>query len=467
MNLLIKPFWILGIDRTVQNMVGAEDYGTYFSLFNFSVVLNMLLDLGITNFNNRAIARHQQLLTKYLSYLVSLKFVLAVLYAVVCLLIAWIAGYSSRQMYLLYFLLFNQFLISVTYYLRSNISGLHHFKTDSVLSVLDRTLMIAFCSVLLFTNWLGTTISIEWFVYLQTLAYLLTGLISLVYVLKFSGRFMLKFRIPMYRAFLRQSLPYALLVLLMAVYSRIDSVLIERLLPGTGDIQAGIYAQAFRLSDAAAMFGLMFAGLLLPIFSRMLKQKEDVSQMVLFSFELIMIPTLIAVMVSVFYADELMGALYHNHVVDSAMLLPPLMIGFAGIASNYIFGTLLTANGSLKQLNLIAGFFMLANVVTNVVLIPRFGALAASRVAMCTQLGIAVSQIILAWRVFRFNINYLVILKMTGFVLFLALAAKVSRLVANPTHGMALVCVAGGVYAMAVKLINVRSLGELLKSDDV
>ena len=135
LNLLIKPFWVLGIDRTVQNVLGAEEYGMYFALFNFSLVLNIFLDLGITNFNNRAIARNTRLLTKYLSFLVSLKFVLAVVYAVLCLVVAWIVGYDMRQIHLLFFLIFNQFLVSLTAYLRSNISGLHYFRTDGLLSV--------------------------------------------------------------------------------------------------------------------------------------------------------------------------------------------------------------------------------------------------------------------------------------------------------------------------------------------
>ena len=36
LNLLVKPFYILGIDAEVQNQVGAEDYGMYFSIFSFS-----------------------------------------------------------------------------------------------------------------------------------------------------------------------------------------------------------------------------------------------------------------------------------------------------------------------------------------------------------------------------------------------------------------------------------------------
>ncbi len=44
LNLLIKPIALFGIDATVQNRVGAAEYGLYFSLLNFSVILNMLLD---------------------------------------------------------------------------------------------------------------------------------------------------------------------------------------------------------------------------------------------------------------------------------------------------------------------------------------------------------------------------------------------------------------------------------------
>jgi len=50
-------------------------------------------------------------------------------------------------------------------------------------------------------------------------------------------------------------MPFALLVLLMSFYNRIDPVLIERLLPAPlGEEQSGVYAQAFRLLDAGQKF---------------------------------------------------------------------------------------------------------------------------------------------------------------------------------------------------------------------
>ena len=39
LNAIVKPFWIFAIDRQVQNVVGFEAYGVYFSLFNFQLFL--------------------------------------------------------------------------------------------------------------------------------------------------------------------------------------------------------------------------------------------------------------------------------------------------------------------------------------------------------------------------------------------------------------------------------------------
>ena len=73
LNLLIKPFWVFGIDRTVQNLVGVESFGFYYIVFNFSFLFNILLDLGITNFNNRNIAQNHHLLSKHFSGILLMK----------------------------------------------------------------------------------------------------------------------------------------------------------------------------------------------------------------------------------------------------------------------------------------------------------------------------------------------------------------------------------------------------------
>src|SRR6476620_9710061 len=56
LNIIIKPVWIFGIDRQVQNVIGYHQYGTYFSILNLSIVLSFIADAGLTNMVNRQLA---------------------------------------------------------------------------------------------------------------------------------------------------------------------------------------------------------------------------------------------------------------------------------------------------------------------------------------------------------------------------------------------------------------------------
>ena len=118
LNLLVKPFWILGIDVAVQNRVGAEEYGLYAPLFSFAILLNIILDFGITNYNNRNIAQHAHMLRRYFSGIFNVKLILGVLYLATTLLFGFVFGYEGRAFWLLFVLGVNQIMASMILYLR-------------------------------------------------------------------------------------------------------------------------------------------------------------------------------------------------------------------------------------------------------------------------------------------------------------------------------------------------------------
>ena len=209
LNLLVKPFWVFGIDRTVQNVVGAEQYGFYFALFNFSLILNILLDLGITNYNNRHISQNQSSISLYFSNILSVRLILGIVYLAVSMLAAWLLNYDAAQLRMLLLLTFNQFLLALILYFRSNIAGLQMFKTDSIISVLDRFVLIIICSLLLWGNVTDRPFQIEWFVYAQTGSYLLTAAVAFVLVLVNSGGFRLRFDFKFSLEILKKSYPFA------------------------------------------------------------------------------------------------------------------------------------------------------------------------------------------------------------------------------------------------------------------
>jgi O-antigen/teichoic acid export membrane protein len=79
-NFLVKPFWVFGIDRTVQNKLGETEYGIYFAIFNFTYLFQILLDFGLQNFNARHVASDTKKLQDFLPNILLFKFILFIIY---------------------------------------------------------------------------------------------------------------------------------------------------------------------------------------------------------------------------------------------------------------------------------------------------------------------------------------------------------------------------------------------------
>jgi O-antigen/teichoic acid export membrane protein len=464
LNLLIKPVYAFGIDVGVQNAVGALNYGNYFILLNFSLIFQILLDLGIENFTRREIAQHGHLLNKYFSNILPLKIILGLVYYFICSVTGYFLGWHFSEFKLLMILLFNQFLASFILYCRANLGGLHQFRADSIISVVDRFMVIIICGLLLLNPVTRSTFRIEWLIYSQTVAYLIAASIAFGLVFVRAHPIHVRFNIKYYVAFLRQSLPYALLILLMATYMRIDTVLLGKLL-ANGKEQAGIYAQSFRIIEILSNYGYLFTIILLPVFSRMIQHGESVEHLTRLSFALLFVPALIVAFGCVSYRHEIIDLLYNEHIQHSARVFGILIFSFLGICMTYIFGTLLTANGSLKQLNTMAVFAVMINLGLNFLLIRRFGVVGAAIASMTTQLFTSIYQVILVKQIFRFKTDYNLLSRLAIFIILVALSSFLIReLPVRWVYSFGLYLMSGIILAFVTGLISFKSIFRLVLS---
>lgn len=457
LNLLIKPFWFFGIEVGVQNRVGEEMYGFYFSLFNFAFILNILLDLGINNFNMRAISREAGHLKDYLAAIIPLKLGLSLVYAGVVFALGKLVGYSSEQFNMLWILIANQFLASFILYFRSNISGLQYFRTDSLLSVMDRSLMIIFTGLLLWGNVTEESFKIEWFVYAQSLSYLITLSTVAVIVRYRSGAFIHRINMKRSLKILRMSYPFALLILLMSLFNRIDSVMLERLLEN-GKEEAGIYAQSFRIFDAASQFSLLFAGLLLPMFSRMIKLGEDVNDLLRTALPLLMVAGLSLAISCNFYRVNIIDLLYIQPATHSSTIFGILMIGFLFVSTSYIYGSLLTANNNLRHLNIVAGCTVILNVTLNLILIPRYQSVGAAIASLSSQAFYAIAQLVLTRRILKISMNSDIMFKLAAFLVLNTLVGYLTLLLPGWLPGFLVLLTSCLATALLLGLIRPREL---------
>jgi O-antigen/teichoic acid export membrane protein len=458
LNILVKPFWLLAIDRGVQNAVGHEEYGLYFALFNFTFLFQILLDFGINSFNNRNIAQYPILISKYFSSIISLKILLVLLYLLFIVTLGLILGYTERSFKLMLFLAFNMVLASYISYLRSNISALHHFKTDSIFSVMDKALMIFLCGIALWTDVLGTDFRIEWFIYIQSISYFITAFLAFIFVHSKAGFFRFRFNFLFFRLIIKNSYPFALLSIFIAVYTRIDGVMIERML-ADGKNEAGIYASGYRILDAFNMIAFLFGTLLLPIFSRMIKNREDVVPLVKTSFSLFLYPAFIIVVACFCFRHEIMNVLYHVTGDYNARIFGFLMLNFLSMGSVYIFGALLTANNSLRFLNIISCAGMISNIFLNYLLIPKYHAYGAVLATLITQSVISLLQILKSLKLFHISFSFNHVFKAGLFaIIILILFSFFMTFEQNWVLNMFIPAVLGFLIVFVFKLVNIKDL---------
>lgn len=422
-NAMIKPLFIFGIDLGVQNRVPEGEYGLFFTLSSIILLFQMINDFGIQSFNNRHISRHPHLLPKYFPNLLAIKLILSVVFIAVTTAAALLLGYEWRTLPLLFILLLNQILVHLIFFLRSNISGLGFYRLDSFFSALDKLLMLLTGGALFISS---KPITIERFALSQTIA-LSVAAVWIFLSLRQRSAWALwpeesPFRVKnlaFMRALLRQSAPYALVVFLMYAYSRLDGILLERMLPN-GRLHADVYAGAFRLLDAANMIGYLFATLLLPMFAKLLGQRKSIVPLTKMSISLLWTGSLALALGVCLTRSELVQLMFPEKANGyRADTLGILIWVFVPICITHVFSTLLTADGKLGQMNRFFGIAVLLDVLLNVWLVPQFQALGAAISALLTQCFVASAMVWLCVKNFNIRVYWTTWGRLMGYALLL------------------------------------------------
>lgn len=465
-NLIVKPLWIFGIDRNVQLAVGHQVYGQYQALLNFSIIFQVLLDFGLQSYNNRTVAQAPHTLKTLFPNIIIAKGILSVLYLLLLTALGLLLGYRGHAFFLLLILGLVQVLNSLVLYLRSNVSAMHHFKTDGILSVLDRLVMILICAILLFKDTFSQYFKIEWFLYAQIISYVITSLTAFLICTRFTRIDWKHYELRKVWVICRSSVPYAVLVFLMAIYLRSDVSLMERLLKN-GPYEAGVYAAAYRLLDVANnVTGVLFAGMLLPMFGSMLAKKEAVQPLLRLTVNLIVPVAITAVITAGFMGNEIMMLQLKGMAkAYDGKVFSVLMIAFPAFCINYIYMTLITAEGSLKQLIKVAAGAVVINLGLNFILMPYYGALGAAITACVTMYFVAVVNIFLAQKIIRLRTDLRWVLQYIVFiVLILVLAKGVMLLPVSVVVRLLLIAGGSGIGMLFCGFLPFRKIMEMLKN---
>ena len=413
-NFLIKPFWVFGIDRTVQNKLGEQEYGLYFAIFNFTYLFQILLDFGLQNYNNREVAADNKKIDELLPGILILKTILFLIYLVICIAVAYPLGYLSKPF--IWIILVNQILLSFNIYLRSNISAHQQFIKDALLSVLDKLLMIVFCAALIWGDFASLQLSIFNFVLAQLAAYFITFLVCFYFAVQLTNTFVIKFDWKKYYRIAQQTLPYAIIYFLMTTYYRIDGVMLEKLQGANGAIETGIYAQGYRIMESLNNIGYLFAGILLPLFAFKLTKNMEIKSLLKSGISIMFGVSVSMIVVFYYYKFDIMQLLYPNSdIAYSANVFGYLLLNFFPVAILYVIGTLLTANKNFRWMIYTLLIAVFLNIGLNFYLITNYGAKGAAQATLITQIFMLVCYTVFAIRIFKLKINFIYSFKLLLF----------------------------------------------------
>jgi O-antigen/teichoic acid export membrane protein len=377
LNFLVKPIWILLIDREVQNQLGHEVYGKYFSLFSLSIMLLFIADAGLSNLLNRQLASQGNL---DVMPFIRLKLLFTLFYILMILLVSFLSGIDTWEM--LFYIMGIHLLTSYFIFIRSIITAQQLFTADAWFSVIDKILLIILAGSFIYWPGIFGSISIEKFLLAQLLSTFIAVLIAAGFL--YSKSTMGAKASLNTIALIRSILPFAMIILLMGIHSRADAFILERI-HVQGAYQAGVYALGFRLLDAANMVGYLAASFLVPFIARNRDDQALIEKTVISTRHVLVLMAMIIASFGLIFSSWIQQQLYHSDFSFHSDVIRYCLATLPAYFLIHIYGSLLTATARFRPFIIIMVFAVILNLVLNFILIPSYGALGSCISALVTQ----------------------------------------------------------------------------------
>jgi O-antigen/teichoic acid export membrane protein len=214
--------------------------------------------------------------------------------------------------------------------------------------------------------------------------------------------------------------------------------------------------------NALFMFAMIFSNLLFPIFSRMFARNIDVKPLLATSSKLLVGGSIMLALICYYNSEFILALIYNSGIQESNVSFQLLMFSFIGMCSSIIFGTILTAKGSMLFLNVVAAIGILVNFILNFYLIPLHGASGAAIATFLTQSLVSCTQFL--YCAYKLKLQFTP-LSSSLFLLFVGCIWSICFFVRAESLLVLLALISVSFVAMILfRLIDLRKLRIILKS---
>ncbi len=224
--------------------------------------------------------------------------------------------------------------------------------------------------------------SIEAFAAVFLATAVITTSVSIVLALRMASVHLV-FSRRLWRPLLRVGLGVAAAGVLVTLYVKLDQVLVFEF---AGSRQAGLYGAAYRILDQIQFIPISVMTTLFPLIAAAYPQnRERVRALLQTVGEYLTMASLPALTFTLVTAHQIIRLLFGSAFDEAAPALPILMGAFVSISFGYLAGNMVVILELQNRFFRYAAIGLFINASLNILLIPRYGFLAAAWITLATE----------------------------------------------------------------------------------
>ncbi|VAW37989.1 hypothetical protein MNBD_DELTA02-402 [hydrothermal vent metagenome] len=367
--------------------LGAEGFGILSFALAFTAIFGVLTDIGLQPLTVREVARDKTLAPKYLANLTSIKFILsAITFALIAVVIN-IMDYPAKTVEIVYIVALSVLVNSFITMIYSIFQAHERMEFQSIGQVISSAVML-----------IGAVLAIKAGLDITVFAtlYLIASLFALIYSLLILGtrfkevclgwcrRKIFELDVSFWKATLKEALPFGLGLFFMMIFYWVDSVMLSQM---KGNAVVGWYNAAYRMVLVLLFIPQTLINALYPVMSTF--KGEDAASLRNSHEKSLKYLSILALPIAVgttLLAPRFILLIFGPEYENSVLPLQILVWSAVFIYMSITYGNLFNCLNKQGLVTIITGTCVLANVIFNLLLIPRYSLVGASIATVLTEL---------------------------------------------------------------------------------
>ncbi|MDO8505826.1 MAG: flippase [bacterium] len=378
----------------IARFLGAETVGKYTFAIAFTTIFAIIAELGLTPVLVREIARAKSRAQEYLSTVLGIKCILAFVAYSAVILGAYSLGHPRLTLELIALAGVVMILDTIHFTLYGVLRGLQTLQYEAVGMVIGQVMTLAAGTVALLLK-----MPLHAFLIAMGIGSFFNVVIAFIVLQRHGIAAIPKISPKLARTVIGYAIPFALAGIFVRVYSYIDTVLLQHL---RGDIEVGWYSVPYKITYAFQFFPMALSAAIYPALANTWISDRARTRWIFDHALLYCILLSLPISLGIFaLAPEIIMTVYGAEFVNSIL---PLQISIFGLLFIFLYfpvGALLNATNNQSVNTALMGITMFANIIANLILIPRFGAVGASIAAVSTNAFLWITTLIWALRILK------------------------------------------------------------------